>query len=373
MRAFAILMMLQGHFVDSLLDATYKDTEEPLFNFWAFFRGITPALFFTVSGLVFVYLLLRKKEPFWKNERVRKGIKRAFHLIFWGYLLRFAIYSGKISKSFWKIDVLHCIGISLLAVLAVYGLFSRFKTIAWYGWTLLTVGVLIFLFYPSYDGQDYSFLPFWLENYFTKENGSVFRPLPWVGYAMIGGFIGTVIHSKPQWCRGYVFPTFFIVFGLLVHQFSSDWLRMAYQYTGWQNFISVAGNNFTFIRLGHVFVLLGLFIFLERWHVLGKEGNTFLRIGQETLLIYKWHYVLLYGSFTGVGLYRFLHGSLNPWQVAGGAVLFVVFFILMIHYQYIWQAYYEGVRDYIIAKIPQVKRTVQLLVIKAKRKYGRAS
>jgi hypothetical protein len=50
---------------------------------------------------------------------------------------------------------------------------------------------------------------------------------------------------------------------------------------------------------------------------------TLLRIGQNTLAIYVIHFILLYGSFTGLGLYRFFHHSLSPSVIIPGALLFM--------------------------------------------------
>ena len=51
---------------------------------------------------------------------------------------------------------------------------------------------------------------------------------------------------------------------------------------------------------------------------------TWLKIGQSTLSIYIIHFIILYGSFTGVGLYRFFNHSLNPYYVIPGAILFMI-------------------------------------------------
>ena len=44
-RAFAILMMLQGHFIDTLLAIEYRDSNTLAFNTWQYFRGITAPVF----------------------------------------------------------------------------------------------------------------------------------------------------------------------------------------------------------------------------------------------------------------------------------------------------------------------------------------
>ena len=73
-RAFAILMMLQGHFIDTLLSIEYRDISSTAFKIWSYFRGITAPTFFTISGLIFTYLLLKAKEKGNEKLRIKKGI-----------------------------------------------------------------------------------------------------------------------------------------------------------------------------------------------------------------------------------------------------------------------------------------------------------
>jgi fucose 4-O-acetylase-like acetyltransferase len=48
------------------------------------------------------------------------------------------------------------------------------------------------------------------------------------------------------------------------------------------------------------------------------------KIGQKTLSIYIIHFIVIYGSLTGFGLSILLSKSLNPYQAAIGAVIFVI-------------------------------------------------
>lgn len=59
-----------------------------IYLIWSYFRGITAPVFFTVSGFIFTFLLLRTAGPAWQNPRVKKGLKRGLELIIIGYLLR---------------------------------------------------------------------------------------------------------------------------------------------------------------------------------------------------------------------------------------------------------------------------------------------
>ncbi|MGB5664138.1 heparan-alpha-glucosaminide N-acetyltransferase domain-containing protein, partial [Eudoraea sp.] len=103
MRAWAILMMLQGHFVDGLLENSFRDPDSIIFSIWSYFRGITAPVFFTVSGFIFTYLLIRVPEKGLNNPRIKKGIKRGIQLLFIGYLLRLNIlglFKGELYASF---------------------------------------------------------------------------------------------------------------------------------------------------------------------------------------------------------------------------------------------------------------------------------
>ena len=73
-RAWAILMMLQGHFIDGLLDNAFRDNSNMLFATWKYFRGITAPVFFTVSGFIFTFLLIRSPQTGWSNPRVKKEL-----------------------------------------------------------------------------------------------------------------------------------------------------------------------------------------------------------------------------------------------------------------------------------------------------------
>ena len=93
-RSFAIIFMLEGHFI-SLTYEDYFVVHESIkadgtsgyffLDFWHGLRSYTAPLFFTITGLVLGYLLLgHKGEPFWKQKRVSKGWKRGLMIIGWG-------------------------------------------------------------------------------------------------------------------------------------------------------------------------------------------------------------------------------------------------------------------------------------------------
>lgn len=323
MRAWAILMMLQGHFIDGLLDPLFRDPSNPVYTTWLYFRGITAPVFFTVSGFIFTYLLLRTPRDQAQNPRIRKGIRRGLQLIAIGYLLRtnlFGLLQGQIYPSFYLVDVLHCIGVALLLIIGIYQLTRKFRART-FPVVLLMVTVGLFLFEPVYKTWTYGGWPVALANYLTKVNGSVFTVIPWVGYTAFGAFLATAFRRYANTRFLYLKSILLSVLagGALVGYSSAFFSWLARQ-TGWALPEMVAANNYLFIRLGDVLLVFAVFMLLRG--LLKKE--VFLRIGQNTLSIYVIHFVVLYGSFTGLGLYRFLHHGLTPWEVVPGALAFMV-------------------------------------------------
>ncbi|MBU2997536.1 DUF1624 domain-containing protein [Cellulophaga baltica] len=321
MRAWAILMMLQGHFIDGLLSNTFRDSSNIFYNIWLYFRGITAPVFFTVSGFIFTYLLIKGDKVGFENPRVTKGIKRGLQLIFIGYLLRLNFWGllfGHIYKSFYFVDVLHCIGFSILGIISLYIISKNRKIL--FPVLLIGITILLFIFEPNYKNWSYGILPDTLANYFTKSNGSVFTIFPWFGYATCGSFLAVLFNKFKNF--KYLYPTAIvtsITLGLmLIFQSSKIFLFLAQQ-TKFQVFADIFFNNYLFIRLGDVFLVFAVFMLVRKLFT----NKTLLKIGQSTLSIYVIHYILLYGSFTGIGLYFFLNHSLSPLLTISGALLFM--------------------------------------------------
>ncbi len=321
-RAFAILMMLQGHFIDTLIDPIYRDKTNTIYIIWSYFRGITAPVFFTISGLVFTYLLLRANAKGNDQPRIKKGLFRGLLLILIGYSLRVNILSwfdGFFSPYFLVVDVLQCIGLSLIILVCLHILFKHHSYL--FSVILFTIGCLCFVTEPLYRDLVIDNLPLIIANYMTQANGSVFTILPWFGYSAFGAFLSTVFfrHAHRNRFKIFTIITFFIV-GLLLMYCSTWFLLELYQFTGIELLKLSADYNYLFTRLGNVLILFGIFYSLERF----LKQSIIARIGEKTLSIYVIHFIILFGSFTGYGLKRFFNQSLNPIEAVIGALLFIV-------------------------------------------------
>lgn len=368
-RAFAICMMLEGHFIDGLLAPEYRDENNLFYATWHYIRGMTAPVFFTVSGFIFTYLLIKEQNPAkmgWNHLRVQKGVRRGINLIIIAYLLRANIFNlftpGYTDMNVRRVDVLHCIGLSLLFLIAFYLLTYRRKNRLRMSIMLLGTTFVAFFFEPIYSHLTYEYLPMALANYFTKENGSVFTIFPWFGYASLGGFMGFLFYKNrenPHLYRNMII--WYILLGVILITFPY-WMGKIADTLQIHSLQLIAHGDYLIKRIGNVLLFFALFMILR--HVI--TSPTLQKIGQNTLSIYVIHYIILYGSFTGMGLYRYFHDQLTPWQAIIGAILFVIVTILITFLYMRKEALIDEKIDSIKAKIYQFLRRIGAIFVKQK-------
>ncbi len=326
-RSVAILLMLEGHFVDDSLMEIYRDLDNPVYATWLFIRGFTAPVFLTVTGIVFVYLLLNSRaESFRSNIRIRKGYKRVVELIFWGFVLQYYAF-----------HVLQCIGVGIFVILGLYGLYKAIKRIPLWIY-FATMGFLVFnlnTFLGTLGPEEYwpTHAPTFIQNMFHGPY-SIFAIIPWMGFTMFGAMIGCLLHDFSNYVQGWGFRIVFFLIGAILFFFSKD-LFIGFDQLYHQAFpnssFHLSKIDWLYTRLGMVMMELGTLMFVEKLMGTIKNG-LFLKVGQNTLTIYTLHMVILYGSITGIGLNDWFEHRLNPWEVTIGAALFLTFFITLIHY-----------------------------------------
>lgn len=331
LRAFAILMMLQGHFIDSLLDPVYRNPDNMVFAIWKYFRGITAPTFFTISGLIFTYLLLRARDRGEDLVRMKKGLTRGLLLIGIGYALRIPLLSWlelKFTTYVLVTDVLQIIGLSLILLILFYQLCLR-KCLL-FGFVCAALGIAIFLTEPLYRNLLLDNVPLIIANYFTKENGSVFTILPWFGFMALGASLAVSFYRhlhRPKFKVTMIVT--FAALGFLLLNYSGYAAMYLFKITDFELFKNVAYYNYLFPRLGNVLILFAIFYTFEHY----LKQSLISKIGQKTLSIYVIHFIIIYGSFTGFGLYQILGKTLTPWQAILGALTFVMSVTLIALYR----------------------------------------
>ena len=357
-RSIAILMMLEGHFTGAALAAEYRQDSYWLYSFWHNLHGLTSPLFFTTSGLIFVYLLTGAKSdtPFFQNERVKKGFKRVLELLFWGYFIQVSIFT--IAKDIyynahWHLEwvfafhVLQSIGVGIFLLLTLFGLkkLIGFGAMHWY-YLSGAIGILIaYAFLKNYIQLDEASqqlgnspkfwpngFPSFIQNMFYGQF-SDFGILRYSSYVLLGGTIGSIVRTYEHLSKRIWFILSFIVLGIMLNFIQpvlaglDHWIES----TGLLSKSVLELDNTHFARFGQVLVVLGSLMLLDsKFNI---NFPRFLKLGQNTFPIYVVHVIILYGGIFGFGLVPYAFSkNLDPYASISISILAMGFFFVMTQY-----------------------------------------
>ena len=279
--------------------------------------------FLTITGIVFTYLLIGNNHlEYFKNNRIKKGYKRVVELLFWGYLVQ--VYA---------FHVLQCIGIGILSILILYGIYKAVKIIPLWVYFFFA-GTIIFSSYiviSSWPKEYYwpESAPIFIQNMFHGKY-SIFPILPRMGYTMYGAMIGVILYTYKSKVKEWSFILSVFLIGVFLYFFLKDILLILDGIFA-HPIYHLYKVDWLYECLGMVLIILSILITLEKF--IGEiKPNLFLKIGQNTLTIYILHMVLLYGSITGFGINRVIHKNLTPWQILPATICFILFFVILIYY-----------------------------------------
>jgi hypothetical protein len=369
-RSLAILLMLEGHFTGAALANEYRKDDYLLYKIWHNIHGLTSPLFFTVTGVIFVYLLsVNNNISYFHNTRVKKGFKRVLELLFWGYFIQLSLlsiiqsfyYGSKFHLEwFYAFHVLQSIGIGIFFLLVIYGLFKWINKGALH-WYYLVSGLLLFVGYSSmknYIQLDEQAIaeglqkgpkyfphnaPPFIQNMFYGKF-SDFSFLRYSGYTILGGMLGSIIRTFENKTKEWWFGTTFLVAGIFISLFIQPIFRSIDHFTEWIALTEKGVyelNATAFIRFGQVVSVLGIFMLVDKY--VDVKAKLYLKLGQNTLPIYVVHVIILYGGVFGFGLKPLLFDeNLGPWIAAGISAVAILFFTLMVHYIELLEEKYDA-------------------------------
>ncbi|WP_083832041.1 heparan-alpha-glucosaminide N-acetyltransferase domain-containing protein [Ignavibacterium album] len=335
MRAFAVLQMVQGHTVDALLAPEYRLLDYPVYAVWNFMRGMTAPIFMFTSGTVFTYLFRLVDEPFEKNPRVKKGIKRFLLLLFLGYLLRYPTYKvfdfSDVTKEqidiFFAVDVLQLIGFGLLFLMISAFISEKLKlgdTI-----TFLLIGLAFIIPSPFFAKIDWlKYFPQPIANYFYAGNGSLFPLFPWAGYVILGGILGSYLARNPLVFKTNNFSIRLVLIGILLILIS-----IIYMMLNSGKSISNYSDSYTYdtiiFRVGFVLILTGIVSYISQ--SINSIPRIIILIGRNTLLIYVVHLMIIFGSAWNPGLSMIWGNSLSASTTILIALIMITLMTLMVY------------------------------------------
>ncbi len=337
MRGFAVMVMVIGHSVDSVLSAEARTTD--FFGVYNFIRGFTAPLFLFVAGFSFFVATEKRWNEYQSFTRpVRKRLGKMLLLLVIGYALHFPFFSlNKILYEtspegylrLFQVDVLHCFAVSFLILQFLVFVSPTVK-----GFLKLLLGLTIgiVLATPLVWNVDFTLLfsPL-IGPYFNQNQLSMFPLFPYAAF-MFGGVFGGHWYLKARrtgsevryFQRLALAGLFAIAAGIVADLHP---LRLYPPHDFWKT-----SPNFYLIRLGVVLGITASFYFARR---LPKQVRSQLVVlGGSSLMVYVLHLILVYGSAANRGLGQML-GQTLPFEIAFATGLGVL--VLMTVTVYAWR------------------------------------
>jgi len=315
MRGFAVIVMVMGHSIDSVLSPAARATE--LFRFYDGVRGFTAPLFLFISGFAFAVVALKRWDAYVAfGSPARRRLTKMIALLGLGYALHFPFFSlNKLLNDtrpqeyamMFQVDILHCLAVSIL-ILMTFIVVARTPQ----RFVALTAGAaaLIVLATPLVWLADLSGVatPL-LAPYFNQNVPSIFPLFPFGAYLFTGAALGVAFMQARQERREQVVLRKMFAIGLAA---SVAGLLLDLQpvvlyppHDFWKT-----SPNFFLVRIGIIAAVTSL-IFRVR-ALPPRAADTLVLLGQSSLIVYAVHLVLVYGSAANQGLAQIIGPRLSP-------------------------------------------------------------
>jgi uncharacterized membrane protein len=296
LRGAAVVLMIQGHTVDSW--TRLSDKSQMVYG-WIFMAwGIAAPLFLFLAGV---------SQALAAGARIRQGRTAAeaaalarrrgwqiFGLAFLFRLQAWLISGGDAYRTLFKVDILNVMGLAMLAGAVLWGLGRGPASRAW----LLGGGAaLVAMATPLVRAMTgLAWLPEPIEWYFRPfAGGTGFTLLPWAGFLLAGGAVGLAIDSAREPAAERVLNVSLALGGTAVAfcGYVASFLSPIYARTDFWT----SSPTFFFIRLGILITLLPIaFAINPRLRYLRSTLQDF---GRSSLFVYWIHVEMAYGVISG--------------------------------------------------------------------------
>jgi len=349
-RSVVILLMLEGHTVRALLDTNLQ--QSVLFRFHEFFHGLSAPAFLFGAGLTFVVSTRNRWVEYhhWGPPLAKRvarlvlilALGMAIHLPY--FSIRKIISNGSEADflQLFECDVLHCIGLGLLALHGIVFFFRSEER--FYGLVLAVVAGACFLTPLVWDIDVAQHVPVFITQLLNSLHGSPFPLFPYIGFLFAGVIVSWefMIAQQRNSTGRFMRRLAMLGGGLIAVGLISDALPL--QVYPVYNFWYTSPSYF-FIRTGSLFLLCSI-----AWHVADRwqpSNKLFVVAGQESLFIYVVHLPLLYGSV--INPVQNLTTFLGPHQQVGAtvgitALVVAIMILLALGWNYVKRKHFNQYR-----------------------------
>lgn len=305
LRGVGVLVMIQGHVVDSWTLA--EDRRREAYYLISFVGGVGGApLFLFLAGVALMLgavARVRRGRP--EGEAAALARRRGWQIFGLAFLFRLQswIISGGPPSSLLKVDILNIIGLSMVAAAMILSIRRP-----WRAAPFAVAAVAFAMLTPIMRAlAPLAALPDPLERYLRPVGpATAFTLFPWTGFLLAGCAVGLWLDTKtPREERWVNYAVAVLGAALVVAGYGASFLPAIYARTDFWT----SSPTFFFIRLGFLLMLVGV---AYLWHT-DRRGQDrvpmfftrapLVELGRSSLFVYWIHVEMAYGILT-VPLHR---------------------------------------------------------------------
>ena len=324
-RGWAIMVMIETHIVNQFLSAYYS--KGVFIHFLNFFNGMVAPSFLFISGFSFFISLSRKIDVIKTLKKVFFvwGIAYALHLPYYSLKKVFFELNNTQYLDFIQADVLHCMAVGWLLLLAAKLLIKDEKAFTVFLWIAGAGFVLAAPFIWKIDfGQ---FLPLPIAAYFNSKYRSMFPIFPWLGFMFAGALAAHYFFKAKNLVKDNRYMHYLTFTGAGLFVISLLIFLIPFSFFGLKSDWG-AKPYFFAARLGLALLFLSAMYFYEKHY--SVKSRIMLFASREALGIYVWHLMFMYSiQFYGKPLGEIFYKSFNIWQSVLATLTLIALMIIL--------------------------------------------
>lgn len=293
-RGWAVVVMIEVHTVNVWLADAIR--QEPWFGLLKQINGLVAPSFLFISGVAFAIIADRKFDSL---NRATPEFTRLFRRFAWiwalGYLLHLPsiqwsgphLFTPRGIESFYQIDVLQVIGLSLVILLLLCRILRERKI---FYPAVLVLSVASLFLTPLLWSIDFSkFIHPFFADYLNGLHNPLFPFFPWCVFVWGGLLIGVLFLKLAEQEETAIAAAEVLGAGMLLLILGIVLIRLPW--ISYSNFW-LDSPQWVMIRLGIVIVLFCIFWRLEARGIAGAAAV--LLIGRQSLFAYVFHLVCIF-------------------------------------------------------------------------------
>lgn len=317
--------MIETHVVNAVILPELK--EGSLFTFLTFFNGLVAPSFLFCAGFGFAISFSRKWELYVSFQPLLwRYLRRLGFILLVGYALHIPLFSLREmmalrDESVWMIffqaDILQIISLTLIAMVLL-ALAVRKERIFLAAVSVLTLAVVFLA--PVLSAMDHTALPIWLRPYLSMQFQSQFPAFPWSAFLLSGILVGVAFVRARAGGRERTLVNRLTAGALLAIACSLLVELLPFGLYPGLDFWN-GSPQFFFVRLGVVALVCILLWHIDQRRHGGGESSLLTMFGQESLLVYATHLLIVYGHTFEWSFISMFGPTLPYWQCFGLAAL----------------------------------------------------